>query len=180
MPVFVYAAKFLCGSFDPKRAGEQEHLEGPVKPGNYVTAINVHNPNPRTIAFEKKGILLFAGSEPEPQREFERPIEPGPPLRGELPADWGMEIDCPDIRMRLLRGASPPAPVFIKGWVIMSAPAPLDVVAVYTSHTFDREAQPEGFSLEIERVPATQLARLPSARPARTARTAKRRSPSRR
>lgn len=115
MPVFVYAAKFLCGSFDLRLISEREHLEGPVKPGNYATAIN----------------------------------------------------------MQLLKGAAPSAPVFIKGWVILSAPAPLDVVAVYTSHTYDREGQPEGFGLEIDRVTPTQVTRL--ATPRRSASTKARR-----
>lgn len=173
MPVFVYAAKFLCGSFDPKLISEREHLEGPVKPGNYATAINIHNPNPRAIPFQKKAILLFAGTEPEPQREFERPIEPRPPVRAELGPDWGMEIDGPDIRMQLLKGAAPSAPVFIKGWVVLSAPAALDVVAVYTSHTYDREGQPEGFGFDIDRVTPTQVPRL--AAPRRSAPTKTRR-----
>jgi hypothetical protein len=45
----------------------------------------------------------------------------------------------------------PPAPTFIKGWVVIHAPLPLDVVAVYTAHT------PAGFSITTERVPASAI-----------------------
>src|SRR5438445_4110009 len=108
MPVFVYAAKFLCGQFDRKLISEREHLEGPVKPGNYLTAINVHNPNLRPVVFQKKAVLLFAGLEPRPQEEFERPVAAQKPRQAELPPDGGMEIDCPDIRRVLLGGVAPP------------------------------------------------------------------------
>ncbi len=166
MPVFSYAVKFLCGEFDRQLVGEHSRLEGPVKPGNYLTAINIHNPNGRTVP-----ILLFAGAEPTRQERFEQPVKPAPSLKAELPADWGMEIDCPDIRMQLLRGAAPPAPTFIKGWGIISSPAPLDVVAVYTSHAFGRDGLTEGFALEVDRVPPSQAtllaARQPSAKATR-------------
>lgn len=165
MAVFTYATKFLCGEFDRQLVGERGRLEGPVKPGNYLTAINIHNPNGRTIPLEKRAILLFAGAEPTPQEAFERPVKPAPSLKAELPADWGMEIDCPDIRMRLLRGAAPAAPIFIKGWVIVSSPTPLDVVAVYTSHTFGRDGITEGFALEIERVPPSHATLLAARQP---------------
>jgi hypothetical protein len=165
MAVFTYAVKFLCGEFDRQLVGEHSRLEGPVKPGNYLTAINIHNPNGRTVPLEKRGILLFAGSEPTAQERFEQPVKPAPPLKAELPGDWGMEIDCPDIRMQLLRGAAPPAPTFIKGWVIISCPAPLDVVAVYTSHTFSREGLNEGFALEVDRVPPSQASLLGTRQP---------------
>lgn len=130
MAVFSYAVKFLCGEFDRQLVGEHTRLEGPVKPGNYLTAINIHNPNGRVVPMEKRAVLLFAGGEPTRQERFEVPVKPAPSFKAELPPDWGMEIDAPDIRMQLLRGAAPPAPTFIKGWVIISSPAPLDVVAV--------------------------------------------------
>jgi hypothetical protein len=54
--VHVYSAKFLCGLFDAERISDRGELEGPVKPGRYATAINVHNPHPhKAIRFRKKG-----------------------------------------------------------------------------------------------------------------------------
>src|SRR5260370_40794598 len=93
MAVFTYAVKFLCGEFDRQLVGEHSRLEGPVKPGSYLTAINIYNPNSRTVPMEKRGILLFAGAEPTRQERFDQPVKPAPSLKAELPADWGMEID---------------------------------------------------------------------------------------
>ena len=45
--LLVYAAKFVCGVFDPDGTIDTHpEVEGPVRPGSYATAINVHNPNP--------------------------------------------------------------------------------------------------------------------------------------
>jgi hypothetical protein len=56
----VYAAKFVCGYMpEPSPATD----EGPVEPGSYATAINVHNPNTKPVNFVKKAVLPFdAGS----------------------------------------------------------------------------------------------------------------------
>jgi hypothetical protein len=155
--ITVYAAKFLCGEFGRESTGP-EKVEGPVKPGNYATAINLHNPHPsKSIFFRKKAVLLFAGSKPDPSQELERPLPPGPIISAELRPDWGMEIDGLDIRKRLLPNA-PEAPVFIKGWVVLEtfAPWPLDVEAVYTGHTF-LDGRPEGFSIATERIVGTSI-----------------------
>ena len=57
---WVYAAKFLCGELKPT----EPEREGPAEAGRYATAINVHNPGRRPIAFRKKAVLLFDGSHP--------------------------------------------------------------------------------------------------------------------
>jgi hypothetical protein len=153
----VYAVKFLCGEFGRQPAGAAE-IEGPVKPGNYATAINIHNPHPaQPVFFRKKAVLLFAGSKADPAQELERPRPPGPSISAELGPDWGMEIDCFDIRKRLIPNA-PAAPVFIKGWVVLEtfAPWPLNVEAVYTAHTFI-DGKPEGFSIATERITGTPI-----------------------
>jgi hypothetical protein len=155
----VYAVKFLCGSFLPKVTSPPDGAEYPVKPGNYLTAINVHNPNPTFVGFMKKAVLLYRA---DGHFEFEQPMPPGKLNDASLKEDWGMEIDCPDIRARLLGGAVP-APTFIKGWVIIEVagaaynidPRPLDVTAVYTAHGWNQRANPptyEGFSEDVESV----------------------------
>ena len=45
---YVYAAKFLCGEL--KREGRQ----GPVEPGSYSTAINVHNPHAFRVGIRRR------------------------------------------------------------------------------------------------------------------------------
>ena len=155
----VYSTKFLCGEFH----GVPGALEGPVKPGNYLTAINVHNPNGGNVFLRKKAVLLFrADQQPPPPPETSMP--PGPLITLGLHPDFGFEIDCNDIRQVLLGGSVPPN-VFIKGFVVIEVsaqgpqhgtpPPPIDVVPVYTSHGFDADAMgfhPRGFSLDVERV----------------------------
>jgi hypothetical protein len=93
--------------------------EGPVKPGNYATNINVHNPNRHPVSILKKVILLFDASDPDAGFP-ERPRGPRESIRRtRLESDYGIEIDCRVIREELLRG--PPAPTFIKGWVVIEA-----------------------------------------------------------
>ena len=154
--LIVYSAKFLCG---PALGGEG------VQPGSYSTAINVHNPNNDTVYLFKKAVIA--------QREDE--------ARGRISAfrkvilnpDEAIEIDCIDI-VRLFgaqqeTGVSAPSqqtqtllqttnvtPIssavrFIKGFVVIYATAPLDVVGVYTAST------PVGFSLDIEQIPRSTL-----------------------
>jgi hypothetical protein len=158
VPRDVYAVKFLCGNFLPEPpslvTGE---VEWPVKPGNYFTAINVHNPNRSLISFEKKAVLLYrADNPPKP----EEPMPPGPLFPAELKPDYGFEVDCSDIRNNLLSGAAP-APTFIKGWVLIEVrtnrvnPPQLDVTAVYTSHGWDQSGKVpvyEGFAEDVEQI----------------------------
>jgi hypothetical protein len=153
--ITVYSVKFLCGEFKGGAAGAAQ-IEGPVRPGLYTTAINVHNPHPsRPVSFRKKAVLLFAGSNVDAPPEPEIPKPPGPLHGAELRSDWGMEIDCFDIRKVLLPNA-PPAPVFIKGWVVLEvfSPFQLDVEAVYTAQALV-DGKLGGISLEMERVQGT-------------------------
>jgi hypothetical protein len=153
----VYAAKFLCG--DLKRMD----VEGPVAPGSYATAINVHNPHFHPVLVRKKAILLFDASHPE--AAVERPTPPvhrERPVLKELGPDWGLEIDCRDIRELLLEAVAgqpgPQAPTFIKGWVVIEtlSDSPLDVVAVYTVEPIgSKGSQP--VSITIDRVPGRRL-----------------------
>lgn len=153
-PKDVYAAKFLCGSFLPR----ERDFEGPVKPGNYLTTINVHNPNPALISFRKKAVLLYRADDPP---KPEQPMRPGKLFDARLEDDWGLQIDCIDIRRELLGGMAPGAPTFIEGWVVIEVsgtgeqaePRPLDVTAVYTSHGWDQRSDRRaftGFAQDVE------------------------------
>jgi hypothetical protein len=158
---WVYAVKFLCGEAKPN-----PKLEGPVQPGLYSTAINVHNPHRSAVSFLKKAVLLYDGRKPE--EALERPT---PPVRTEKPVvvelapDWGLEIDCHDIRQVLLGGPAgnaPPPPVFIKGWVVIETfvDLPLDVVAVYTSEAIGAPGTTTP-SLEIDRAVGNRILIFP-------------------
>jgi hypothetical protein len=154
----VYAVKFLCGELF-QAAGTA--LEGPVKPGNYQTAINVHNPNNTPVPFRKKAVLLFPQLQNPTGEQFEVPQPPGEFFPAQLRPDWGMEIDCRDIRQKLLD--LPPDSHFIKGWVVIEVEdgTLLDIAAAYTGHGFktglDGSVEPEGFSLQILPVSPTRV-----------------------
>ena len=155
----VYAAKFLCGEFFGIVNADGTLREGPVKPGNYQTAINVHNPHSKAVGFRKKAVLLFDSK--KPSDEFEPPMPPGQLIDVDLESNWGLEIDCRDIRQELLQSSLPPDPTFsfINGFVVIEASGKvqLDVVAAYTSHGFvvdplTNTRRPLGFSLDVETV----------------------------
>jgi hypothetical protein len=154
--LIVYSAKFLCG---PALGGEG------VQPGSYSTAINVHNPNNETVYLFKKAVIA--------QREDEARGRISAFRKVMLNPDEAIEIDCIDI-VRFFgaeqeTGVTAPSqqtqtalqittvrPVlsavsFIKGFVVIYATAPLDVVGVYTAST------PVGFSLDIEQIPRSTL-----------------------
>jgi hypothetical protein len=147
-PYLSYAVKFTCGEFGKLIPGSASDVpEGPVKPGDYQTAINVHNPSAGlAISFAKKAVLMYSGTKPIPETAFERPIAPGALKTAQLGPDFGMLIDCQDIRAVLLPSpAAPAAPTFIEGYVIIqepfpatgTPPPPLDVTALYTSHGYN-------------------------------------------
>jgi hypothetical protein len=154
---WVYSAKFLCGDF------VRTHGEGPVQPGRYSTAINVHNPNGHTVPILKKAIVLYRADRPE--KEPEQPTAPArqeQPIVRELKHDWGLEIDCLDIRKVLLQGVVPPLPpdpsLFIKGWVVIETliDLPLDVVAVYTVEALE-SGPTDAPSIAMDRIQGTRV-----------------------
>jgi hypothetical protein len=127
-----------------------------VKPGNYATAINIHNPNifanQPPISFLKKAVL----SSPEGVT----PIPPSTLKRDMLNTDFAEELDCQTIR-DLLGAKAPPAPAFIEGFVVIIVPPTpattpptheLDVVGVYSSEPPPVTApvpQIHGIALEV-------------------------------
>jgi hypothetical protein len=154
--LIVYSAKFLCG---PALGGEG------VQPGSYSTAINVHNPNNDTVYLFKKAVIAQREDEPRGRISAFRKVA--------LRPDEAIEIDCIDIarffgaqqetgvtapsqQTQTLLQTTAVTPItslvkFIKGFVVIYATAPLDVVGVYTAST------PVGFSLDIEQIPRSTL-----------------------
>lgn len=159
----VYAVKFLCGNFLPKIITSPPTdgvAEYPVKPGNYLTAINIHNPNWAQVTVRKKAVVLYrADATTQPMEAVMGPKQDL--INVELGPDYGFEIDCPDIRVKLLNGAIS-APTFIKGWVvlevwgnILTLPKPIDVTAVYTAHGWNRTGTTityGGFTEDVESI----------------------------
>jgi hypothetical protein len=128
--MFQYAAKVVEGRSD----GDV------LAPGEYWTAVNVHNPTQRTVKFRFK-VAVALSRRPGPVSAFHS-------LR--LRADEALEIDRKTI-LDLVDGD------FVKGFVVIESPVELDVVSVYTA------APEKGVeTIHTERVPARRIEiRLP-------------------
>jgi hypothetical protein len=143
-----YATKFVCGR--PITA------PAPVAPGEYFTAINIHNPAVRGVAFRWKLALtrtdtLIIGVPPTPS-----PGPTSPFVNADLGPDQSLEIDCRHIVPR----AQPllPATSFFKGFVVIQPrTGELDVVAVYTATGGTRQVE----TIDVERVEARRGGRAP-------------------
>jgi hypothetical protein len=132
---FEYAVKLICGA--PDRPA--------VAPGRYYTAINVHNPSPRTVAFRKK----FALTGPT-----ETSLTPSPFTLNKLRPDYALEVDCTS-RQLLDRK-------FAKGFAVIQSPVELDVVAVYTVGAARPETGADSLrTMHLERVPFRGMLPIP-------------------
>lgn len=131
-----YAVKFVCGDPEPRGIA--------LARGRYATAINLHNPDLR-----RSVDLRFKVAQALPIPDEGR-ITGFEPLG--LRPDGAAEIDCPQILRRLEE------PVFAKGFVVILAFQPLDVVAVHTAAATPNRGG-EVVSLDVERVEPTGLPR---------------------
>ena len=98
-----------------------------IKPGNYATAINIHNPSlSQTVTLYKGAVVV----EPEESLTASTSVFQSYSLL----AGQAVEVDCEDI-YGLYGFFYPPAVYnsFTEGFVTILSTAPLDVVAVYTA-----------------------------------------------
>jgi len=124
-----YAVKFVCGKSDGKI----------VAPGIYFTAINVHNPSDKPVAFRKKFAIALPREKAGPVTRF---------FGAKLGPDEAFEIDCPDIvKHAESRGG------FLKGFAVIESDVELDVVAVYTAAGASGQVE----TLHLERVAAGRM-----------------------
>jgi hypothetical protein len=134
----VYSVKFLCGTI-PEGASPEVPAPGfPLVPGTYLTAINIHNPNPGISAtvpipltFRKKALITNPQGQPRGRvSQFQQET---------LKFNEGLEVDCENIRELLNAGEG-----FLKGFVVIDSPLQLDVVAIYTlKNVLEPEPQQE-------------------------------------
>jgi hypothetical protein len=135
---YQYAVKIVCGQVVASAAGGFT----PVAPGQYWTAINVHNPDKcKAATFRWKIVVALPGAT-GPIPVFQKPVVLGP--------DMAMEID----NEQILHGSAPPLPPFVKGYVVLESDVELDVVAVYTGSNGPCGSN----SFATERVPARCVA----------------------
>ena len=127
--IYMYAAKFVCGKSEGRI----------VSPGEYFTAINVHNASPTTRAVY---IKRFAIALPE-----ERPGQISEFVSGVLGPDEAMGIDCQNIYKHT--GSNPGQ--FLEGYALLYSLSELDVVSIYTAGHSEVE------TLHTERVPVRKF-----------------------
>jgi hypothetical protein len=124
-----YSAKFICGRSPGTAAA----------PGEYWTAVNVHNPGSTGVEFRKK--FVVAPLEGTPPEETPPQI-----LSASLGPDQAFEIDRREILG--LFGQQ-----FLKGFVVIESEKELDIVTVYTAAPEDGQVT----TLDLERVPPRRV-----------------------
>ncbi len=107
--IFQYAAKFVIGRSEGRV----------VAPGEYWTAINVHNPTNQRILFRKKIAIALPGEKPGRVSQW---------FQAKLGPDEALEIDREDIF-----GHAETNEKFLKGFVVIESKVELDIVTVYTA-----------------------------------------------
>lgn len=124
----IYSVKFVCGLQQPV-PNLLAPSEPPVKPGNYATAVNIHNfHNNQPVTIAKKAVIANSENQPPGQiSQFRKLV---------LEPDQALEIDCPDI-VSLLQVPGAQLPPFIKGFVEVISPVQLSVTGVYTAQGCD-------------------------------------------
>jgi hypothetical protein len=125
--LYTYSVKFLCGLQGVPSSQFPPPREPTVKPGNYATAINVHNYHVATsgTSFRKKAVIA--------RPESVNPRGPISTVVGEkLGPNQALTVDCNEIAKLFGPIALPP---FIDGFVEIVSPVQLSVTAVYTTQT---------------------------------------------
>lgn len=125
--LYVYSVKFVCGLQIVSSVQFPPPHEPTVKPGNYATAINVHNYHLKPVTLRKKAVIA--------RPESVQPRGPiSPTVSENLGPNQALTVDCNEIAKLFPVGAAP-LPPFIDGFVEIVSPVQLSVAAVYTTQT---------------------------------------------
>jgi|GEM_PF-686778 len=138
---YEYAAKLLCGPAEPGVEGADR---GRVAPGEYFTAVNIHNPDKGAASIRFK----FAATEPTGK--------PGP-VSGfaeiKLGADEAISLSCSEAYALLHT-----KPHFIDGFAVVESDVQQDVEAVYTTASEREKGESERVqTLHTERIPVRAI-----------------------
>lgn len=130
-----YAVKLVCGiQKDPKSMV--------LARGFYATTVNIHNPGPKPVTFEKKLALTIPPGDQKPGKVVRI-------AKDDLEVDQALATDCDDIARRVFNGSLPTP--FIEGFVVIRSPQSLDVTAVYTTATLSADGTAgEHSSIHVE------------------------------
>lgn len=126
---FQYAVKFICTSNIP---GTSQTTDAFV-PGNYQTAVNIHNPHERVV---------------KTRRKIASPIGISKWLGGSLKPDGVQRVTCAQLRdfgLQLIHG--------FEGFLVIESTHSLDVVAVYTANGQGQQVS----TLDVEQIKERKL-----------------------
>jgi hypothetical protein len=157
-PFWSFAAKFVCGEQLADQSGQPIAGEPAVKPGNYATEINIHNPRyVGPIQIRQKALLLVDRGAPVGRApSTAKPLAFSPLFA--LPDDGATMMDCNGIWELLNPGTTPPTPMpLMIGYLVIVSPANLDVVDVTTATTFTSNLEPAGIAIETVAVEGKQV-----------------------
>lgn len=147
-PFWSFSAKFVCGEQPAEQSGQPIAGEPAVKPGNYATEINIHNPHYLgPIEIRQKALLLVDRGAPVGRAPSTAKPQAFSPLFA-LPDDGATMMDCNGIWELLNPGTTPPAPMPLTiGYLVIVSPASLDVVDVMTASIATSNLEPAGIAL---------------------------------
>ena len=137
---YSYAAQVTCGTDPPPGILR-------IVPGQYATAVHIHNPTGVTVTFRKRLALTF------PDKDFGSAQKPG------LVSEWiedtleegeALEVDCGEIPGEFFPGVD--FPPYIQGMLVINSPDSLDVTAVYTTASIDQDGNLKVQSIDVEEV----------------------------
>jgi hypothetical protein len=159
-----YSVKFVCGYQDLVTSA---NLEPPVKPGNYATDINIHNPNyvgsaaGQTSVQVWKKLVILVGTRDNQPFAFREPqlAKPTRFLTFRMPPDTATMDDCQAIwRMAEAVGTPVTPGALTIGYVVIMSQRPLDVDAVYTAAVPGKPGTTAtGITEDVERVSPTRV-----------------------
>jgi len=148
-----FSAKFVCGEQPADQSDQPTAGEPAVKPGNYATEINIHNPHYLgPIQIRQKALLLVDRGAPVGRAPGTAKPQAFSPLFA-LPDDGATMMDCNGIWELLNPGTTPPAPMpLMIGYLVIVSPANLDVVDVMTATTATSNLEPAGIAITTDAV----------------------------
>jgi hypothetical protein len=152
-PFWSFSAKFVCGEQPAEQSDQPIAGEPAVKPGNYATEINIHNPHYLgPIQIRQKALLLVDRGAPIGRAPATaKPLAFSPLFA--LPDDGATMMDCNGIWELLNPGTTPPAPMpLMIGYLVIVSPANLDVVDVMTATTATSNLEPAGIAITTDAV----------------------------
>jgi hypothetical protein len=131
---YSYSAKFLCGTIaaepgSPEFPDASRDTNAVLVPGTYLTSINVYNPEPMTVVFEKGAVPI--------RSQFARRGARGEFVDDTLHAYQGFYVACAEIFRHLTRDPQSLRDSLLEGFVAIRSRTQLQVTAVYSFKNVD-------------------------------------------